>query len=193
MKLMSHPHPARVLLTLILSFSLLSFVTTAPSIPQRWFNATDLIPRADRPESHPPESSQPHIVSQHGKVRNPIPTALSNDKFKTLVENGKLMFAYLEGKFNLPASKIQGPEEDEDEHDWYKSHKESLKSQGWVYGAKSETKRDFILSVCEQTLERVQVNPEFTPIASRLTPSVWEKQVSCLVTFDFLYDKLTEF
>jgi hypothetical protein len=94
------------------------------------------------------------------------------------------MYAYLDGTFDLPAGKIQGPKDDENPRDWYEYYKEALKSQGWVPGEQSETKRDILLRVLRQTLRGTKQNPhpEFAPVLDRWTASSWEKQVSCLMT-----------
>jgi len=138
----------------------------------------------DSPGSHFSESHQPDILSHHDH-RNPIPTEISEEKFKALVENGKLMYAYLQRTFDLPASKIQGPKDDDHVRHWYYNHKEDLGSQGWVPGEPSETKADILQKVLWPALKgtKFKPNPSYFPVLDRWSSITWEKQVSCLVTF----------
>jgi hypothetical protein len=180
MKIISHPHPARVMLLFILSFSLLSFVMTAPSIPPAQFNATDIIPRADRPQSHSPETYQPDLPPHLTAKKYPRPTALSVKEYNALVEQGKLMHAYLQGRFDLPTSQIQGPEDDDNVRQWYENHKKSLQSQGWVPSEPSETKADILQNVCRQTIKgsKTRTITNYMPDIEKWKSSSWEKQVS---------------
>lgn len=190
---MYRPHTAHVLLSFILSFNLLSFVTTAPSIPRVLFNATDLISRADNPQSHSPEFFQPDLP-HHDENKNPWPMPISPERYKALVENGKLMFAYLQGRFDLPASKIQGPGGGDNVRVWYDNNKMALESQGWVPSEPSETKADILQRVCWHTIKgtKVKTGPKFQPEVNKWISSSWEKQVSWLITFDFSLTRLTK-
>jgi len=105
---------------------------------------------------------------------------MNNERYNALIEKGKLMFAYLDGTFDLPASQIQGPEEDDNVRDWYFKNKMVLQSQGWVPADPSETKADILQKVCRYSLKgtKIETHPGYLPPVNRWTSLSWEKQVS---------------
>lgn len=183
---MPYLHPVRVLLCFIIFFSLFSFVKASP------FNATDLIPRVDSPESS--ESHQPDFLSHHDEHRNPSPEPIGDERYKALIENGKLMYAYLQGTFDLPASQIQGPGDDDNVRDWHDNYKKALQSQGWVPSDPSETKADMLHRVCRLALRgtKAKAGDKWLPVLTWWTSLSWEKEVSWLAFLDFTIDKLTK-